>query len=154
MNNCGLESRLSPIAGQGLFTTQPWPKGSQLTPYLGKLLHMPPAADTPGQPTYLLEISPSVWLDGDTPQNLARFANHACAPNTELIHNAITGLTWLVAQRDLAPNEEITFDYGLSLADSLFHPCRCGSPICVGRILATPLRQRLRRHLRFSRRRD
>lgn len=154
MTTGGLESRPSPIAGQGLFTTQAWPQGARLIAYLGHRLESPPAVDRPGRPTYLLEIQPGIWVDGNTPDNLARWANHACAPNVELIHDEVSGETWLVASRDLTPNEEITFDYGFSLAESLFHPCLCGYVRCVGRILATSLRQRMRRHLRFSRRRD
>lgn len=154
MNDGGLESRPSPIAGQGLFTTRAWAQGERLAPYLGQQLSAPPVVAAPGRPTYLLELHPGVWVAGDHSSNLARFANHACTPNAELIYDAPSGVAWLVAQRDLHANEEITFDYGFSLADSLFHPCHCGTVGCVGRILAAPLRLSFRRHLRFSRRRD
>ncbi len=60
--------------------------------------------------------------------------NHSCDPNA-----AFDAEGMLVALRDIAPNEEITFDY-------LKHPtpaspwnfaCRCGSSNCVGWISAS-----------------
>jgi len=154
MNAPGTASRPSSISGRGLFTTRAFAAGERLAPYLGTELTAPPANPAPGLPTYLVEIQPGRWLDGSTPDNPARHANHSCSPNAELILDEATGHPWLTASRPLAPDEEITFDYGFSLAESLFHPCRCGSPECVGRIIAAPLRPALLRHLRFSRRRD
>jgi hypothetical protein len=55
------------------------------------------------------------------------FLNHSCAPNA-----AVVGLT-VVAIRDIAPGEAVTFDYNTTEAE-LAEPfqCRCGSPGCVG----------------------
>ncbi len=150
----GTAARPSPISGLGLFAVRAFAAGERIAPYLGRRLTAPPAHPTPGHPTYVVELSPGVWLDGDAADNPARHANHSCAPNAELIQDEAAGHPWLVAARPLAVGEEITFDYGFSLAESLFHPCRCGTPTCVGRIIAAPLRPALRRHLRFSRRRD
>lgn len=154
MSAAGTESKPSPISGLGLFATRAFEAGERIAPYVGDRLSTPPAVSSPGQATYLVEISPGLWLDGSAPTNPARHANHACLPNAELILDAAAGHPWLVALRPLAPGDEITFDYGFSLAESLFHPCKCGAPECVGRIIAAPLRAALRRHLRFSRRRD
>lgn len=154
MSATGTESKPSPISGLGLFATRAFAAGERITAYRGALLNTPPNVHTPGQPTYLLEISPGLWLDGSTPENPARHANHSCLPNSELILDTAAGQPWLVAFRAIVANEEITFDYGFSLAESLFHPCKCRAKDCVGRIIAAPLRPALRRHLRFSRRRD
>jgi len=154
MSATGTESKPSPISGLGLFATRAFTTGERITAYGGVLLNTPPDVQTPGQPTYLLEIRPGLWLDGSAAENLARHANHSCLPNSELILDATAGHPWLVAFRPIGANEEITFDYGFSLAESLFHPCKCGAKDCVGRIIAAPLRPALRRHLRFSRRRD
>ena len=154
MNAPGTESKPSPISGQGLFATHAFAGGERLAPYLGTPLTAPPSVSAPGEPTYLVEIRPGLWLDGASADNPARHANHSCAPNAELVHDDASGHPWLVALRPIEAGEEITFDYGFSLAESLFHPCRCGAEACVGRIIAAPLRPALRRHLRFSRRRD
>jgi hypothetical protein len=154
MNPAGVESRPSPIAGDGLFTLRAFTPGERIVPYTGRRLNQPPDPGLPGAPTYTLEIHPGCWVDGDDPTNPARPANHSCQPNAELAYDPATDVAWLAARLPLAAGTEITFDYGFTVAESLFHPCRCGAPDCVGRIVAAPLRGAFRRHLRFSRPRD
>lgn len=154
MNAPGTESKPSPISGQGLFATRAFAAGEKLAAYQGTMLTSPPTVSAPGVPTYLVELRPGLWLDGASADNPARHANHSCAPNAEMVHDEASGHPWLVALQPIDAGTEITFDYGFSLAESLFHPCRCGAEACVGRIIAAPLRPALRRHLRFSRRRD
>ena len=68
------------------------------------------------------------------PWNPARIINHSCAPNceAELENERI----WIVATRDIGAGEEITFNYGYDLEDYKEYVCRCGSPQCVGYIVA------------------
>ena len=146
--------RPSPIAGLGLFATRDVAAGERIAPYAGKELSAPPEAAGPGGQVFALEISPGRWLDGASADNPARHANHSCEPNAELIWDPVENKAWLTAARDIPAGEEITFDYGFSLAESLTQPCACGAPTCAGRIIAAPLRPALRRHLRFSRPRD
>lgn len=153
MIGAGLESKPSPIAGTGLFATQVFHPEEKILPYLGNPLQELPYSP-PSQPTFILEIKPGLWLDGQTEENLARFANHSCHPNTELVFDEVLNQAWLIARQTIHAGEEITFDYGFSLAESLFHPCLCGQADCVGKIIASPLRPALLRHLRFSRPRD
>ena len=154
MSQPDVESRPSPIAGQGLFATRDFTWGERIAPYSGPTSTQPPEGNDRSSKVYALEIEPGLWLDGSSADNPARHANHACHPNAELIWHAGEGVAWLTALRPIAASDEITFDYGFSLAESLFHPCACGAPDCVGRIIAAPLRPALRRHLRFSRPRD
>ena len=60
--------------------------------------------------------------------------NHSCAPNceAELLDDRI----WIIARRDIQPGEEITFNYGYDLENYRDYPCCCGSPHCVGYIVA------------------
>jgi SET domain-containing protein len=150
MSPAGVEARPSPIQGLGLFATRAFAAGERLVAYTGRPCSAPPAHE-PGKPVYALELRPGLWLDGDTPDNLARHANHSCRPNAELVCPPDSAEAWLIASGPIPKGAEITFDYGFSLADSLLHPCRCGQPDCVGRIIAAPLRPALLRHLRFSR---
>ena len=154
MSASGVEPRPSPIAGLGLFARRPFAPGERLAPYTGSATGAPPDPGRPGAPTYTLEVAPGLWLDGSDAANPARHANHSCAPNAELVYQEAERTAWLLASAPIATGDEITFDYGFTLAESLFHPCRCGQPGCVGRIIASPLRGTLRRHLRFSRPRD
>jgi SET domain-containing protein len=154
MNTSGTVTQPSAISGRGLFATRPFSSGERIAPYAGPLTSIRPTTLDASAPVYGLEVSPGVWLDGSLDDNPSRHANHSCQPNAELVWHGEAEGAWLTAAHPIEPGAEITFDYGFSLAESLFHPCRCGTPECVGRIIARPLRPALRRHLRFSRPRD
>jgi hypothetical protein len=67
-----------------------------------------------------------------TREGPADWINHSCEPNAGL-----SGQIVLVAMRDIAPGEEICFDY--AMADSFPYDefdCRCASPRCRGRVTA------------------
>lgn len=71
--------------------------------------------------------------------------NHSCAPNTGLRFRP-DGID-LIALHDIAPGEEIAWDYATTLADPDWRmPCACGAPDCRGTIAAfstlPPERQR------------
>ena len=57
--------------------------------------------------------------------------NHSCDPNIWM-SDAFT----LSARRRIEPGEELTADYALWLydVDWVLDPCRCGSPLCRGRV--------------------
>jgi SET domain-containing protein len=74
---------------------------------------------------------------------LSRFINHSCDPNCRAEHDR--GHIWIIAVGDIRPGEEITYDYGFSLADWADNPCRCGSANCAGFIVSQGQRWRLRR---------
>jgi len=154
MSNPDVASRPSPIAGLGLFATRTFAAQERIAPYAGRMVTQPPNESSAEGKIFALAISPGIWIDGSAEDNPARHANHACHPNAELVWDEASSTAWLTAMKPIEVDEEITFDYGFSLADCLLHPCACGAPDCVGRIIATPLRPALRRHLRFSRSRD
>jgi len=72
--------------------------------------------------------------DGAVGWNPARFINHSCSPNCDA--ELIEGQIWIIARRAIPSGEEITFNYSYDLDDYLEHPCQCGSPDCVGYIVA------------------
>jgi uncharacterized protein len=53
--------------------------------------------------------------------------NHSCEPNLGL-----QGQIVYVALRDIAPNEELTFDYAMTDDEPVDMTCRCGKPSCRG----------------------
>jgi len=85
-------------------------------------------------------------LDGSAVWNTARLINHSCVANCRA--ETIRGHIWIIASREIKPGEELTFDYGYKLRDWPNHPCRCGTPPCVGFIVAKEQRWRLRRLFR------
>lgn len=144
----GTDIRPSPIDGRGLFATRATAAGETLVLYSGPIVDAAPPPDAEGR-VFGLALEDGRWIDGSGEPNAARFANHGCDPSADAIRDGQA--VRLVARRDLAAGEEITFDYGFGLADALDHPCRCGAPDCVGRIVAGPLRGLLRRTLRQGR---
>ena len=141
--------RDSPIHGAGLFATREIVAGETLAPYRGERIDKAEsrrraAARPAGAPVYTVALDDTADIDGDVPDNPAKYANHGCAANAAL--EAAGDNLVLKALRPIAAGEEIVFDYGFGLVDSLAHPCRCGAPGCVGRIVAEPLRPLLRKN--------
>ena len=84
-------------------------------------------------------------IDGRVSWNLARRINHSCAPNCEAQN--IRGRIWIMALRDIAPDEELNYNYGFDYSEAQDHPCRCGASQCVGFIVEAAQRWRVRRAL-------
>jgi SET domain-containing protein len=55
---------------------------------------------------------------------------------------------WIIALRDIAEGEEITYDYGFDFEDWKLHPCLCGAQKCVGYIVHSKHRWRVRKALK------
>ncbi len=66
---------------------------------------------------------------------LLRKVNHSCDPNCGISVNE-TGAHDFIAMRDIAVNEEITFDYAMRNygVDYFAQQCICGSERCRGKI--------------------
>lgn len=61
--------------------------------------------------------------------------NHSCDPNCGIRLNA-SGAHNIVAHKSIVADQEITFDYAMRNYTVEYFPasCRCGSPLCRGRI--------------------
>jgi SET domain-containing protein len=74
------------------------------------------------------------WRDS---KGIARLINHSCDPNC-----GIRDLFKVTAMRDIAPGEEILWDYGMTENYTWRMKCTCGSPICrktIGAYRTMPL---------------
>ncbi len=77
--------------------------------------------------TYLFALEDGEHLvDG---YGMAMYVNHSCDPNCQT--EEIDGHIWIVAARDIAAGEELTYDYNLFDGDGKA-PCRCGAKKCRG----------------------
>lgn len=103
--------------------------GERLSIFGGRIIR---AEDVTGD--YGIQIDERYCLDhfsvGDTHLEDADFLNHSCEPNAGL-----KGQIFLVAMRDIEPDEEVTFDYVMCLhrVDGLppYHlECLCGKDNC------------------------
>src|SRR5262249_44665443 len=78
--------------------------------------------------------------------NLARFLNHSCSPNCEAQFDEEH--IWFIAARDIKTGEELTFNYGFDLENYRHYPCRCGSSVCVGFMVAEEFFDHVRKQSR------
>lgn len=129
----------SGIAGKGVFATQPIPDGEVVRQFTGTsydlrgILAIIDAGEEAGADP--LGVDDDEYLDLD---ETSRTFNHSCEPNCYL-----RGRSTLVALRDIAPGEELTYDYSTTMNDDEVlleetgHekwtcPCHCGSTHCRG----------------------
>ena len=134
----------SAIHGRGAFAMQAFASGERIVGYTGELISKTESARrcADGNP-FIFAIDDRWDLDGDRPDNPARFFNHSCDPNCEAVLR--DSHIWLIARRDLHAGEELTFDYGYDVEDYHQHPCRCGAPGCCGYVVAEHFREQVRR---------
>lgn len=134
--------RPSPIHAVGVYTTTAIRKGARIVEYDGERI-TPEEADRRyegSSRTYLygLEDGKTV-IDG---HGLGAYLNHSCDPNCEV--DEIKGRVWLFAIRDIAPGEELVWDYNLYDDDDPA-PCHCGSPKCRGTMYSREWMAKMRR---------
>lgn len=145
-------ARRSPIHGNGVFAVARIAKGDTVIQYKGRIrTHTQTdrlyadGADT-GH-TFLFTLNDKYIVDANVEGNSARWINHSCKPNCEAsVEEARDGdprhdRVMIEALRDIAPSEELTYNYGITL-DVPHTPkmkklwaCRCGAKQCTGTLL-------------------
>ncbi len=111
--------------GKGVFASEPIRCGEVIITFRGPLLER-------GQVDfndYHLQIGENLYLG---PSGQADdFINHSCDPNAGFGEGLV-----LSAIRDIAPNEEITWDYGTAIDEADFSgfTCSCGAVNCRGTV--------------------
>lgn len=139
------EIRPSPIQGLGAFATRFIPEGTRLIEYAGERLTPEEADirypdDDERHHTFLFAIDDDVVVDAAVNGNEARFLNHSCDPNCDVIVE--DKRLWIETIRDVEAGEELVYDYAFVLeerhtpAAKRRYPCSCGARSCRGTILA------------------
>ncbi|TGZ78350.1 histone H3-K4 methyltransferase Set1 [Ascodesmis nigricans] len=86
--------------------------------------------------SYLFRIDENTVIDATKHGGIARFINHSCTPNCTAKIIKVEGSKRIViyALRDIAENEELTYDYKFEreLDSEERIPCLCGSSGCKG----------------------
>lgn len=133
-----LTPRPSPAHGQCIVAVEPFEPGEILVVWGGDVLDGAALAALPEEySTHVIQVETDLFLVSSPPWPSADYVNHSCDPNGRL-RGAIT----LVADRPIAPGEEITFDY--ATCDSQPYnefECRCGAATCRGRVTAEDWRR-------------
>ncbi|MGH8456581.1 MAG: SET domain-containing protein [Stenotrophobium sp.] len=145
-------SRRSPIHGNGVFAAQDLAADKALIRYRGRLLRH---ADADGLyeggadsgHTFLFTLNEHYVVDGNNGGNTARWINHSCTPNcvAYLVEHPsgdpARDRIVIDSLHDIQAGEELTYDYGIRLAErhtarmKKIWACRCGAPDCTGTML-------------------
>lgn len=150
------ELRGSPIHHQGMFARKAIAAGTKVIEYLGervpkaisneRALAWEASAREKGEGmVYVFDLNDAYDLDGNVPDNPAKYINHGCEENCEAVNE--DDRIFIYSLRDIEKGEELLFDYGYGLEHFLDHPCRCGAKDCIGYIVAKPDRPKLKRLL-------
>jgi len=131
--NPNLEKRYSDTHGWGIFAKADIRKDKRLAIFGGKIMLIDEMYQIPeNMQGYTMQIEerfvlgPASTIPEDTD-----FFNHSCDPNS-----GFKGQIFLVAMRDIKAGEEITFDYGMTVSESVGSDmifkmdCACGSSYC------------------------
>lgn len=152
-----IEVRESEIHGTGVFASTKVPKGKKVIEYIGEkitkkesarrsiaLIEKNQGSQTDGA-VYIFEVNKRHDIDGNIPENTARFINHSCEPNCE--PDVIKNRVWLISTRKIKKGEELSYNYGFDLEDYEEHKCRCGAKECIGYITAEDNWPKLKKRL-------
>jgi uncharacterized protein len=149
-------TRRSKVQGRGVFATRHVAEGERIVEYTGARISSDEAdAQSPDDDgvhrhhTFLFAVDDEVVIDGAEGGNDARFINHSCDPNCEVV--ITRGRVFIHAIRDIPEGSELFYDYWYVTDESYtledlrrIYPCRCGSPACRGTLARPPKRPKKR----------
>lgn len=142
-----IEVKGSDIQGRGVFAVRPIESGTWIVQYTGETITHEESdrryddAAMRRHHTFLFILDDHSVIDAGVGGSDARYINHACEPNCEAVYEEDDGEIWIVAVRDIAAGEELTYDYGYTVEMESWeearrlYPCRCGAATCRGTIL-------------------
>ena len=142
------------VKGRGLRTRQHIPAGSFVIEYMGEVIGPSQASQLlksrQAESNYIMFLREhfpldhsvvTTIIDARNYSNSARFVNHSCEPNLVVLPVRIDNMVphaALFAKRDIAPNEELSYDYSGHHADTgasavaSDRSCLCESANCRG----------------------
>jgi hypothetical protein len=116
--------------GLGLFATKPIKKGTRIIRYFGPLLDCSKEEDDAIENKYLFQLTNRWTIDGSVRENIARYINHACRPNAESDVKPRKRKVYIRAIKNIAPGEEINYDYGTDYFKEYLKPIGCLCAAC------------------------
>ena len=123
----GLRVRNAGPKGRGVFALRPFPKGSSVLAFGGPLIPEDEIEDF----TYTIQVDHGLYLGSSG--GIDDRVNHCCEPSC-MLRNQPPGIE-LVALRDIAVGEEITFDYASCIScGPTLRSCFCGAATCRGSV--------------------
>ncbi|SPQ21592.1 32100057-db81-4c96-a4c1-cedc42446916 [Thermothielavioides terrestris] len=133
----------SAIHNWGLYAMENIPKDDMIIEYVGEEVRQQIAEIREHRylksgigSSYLFRIDDNTVIDATKKGGIARFINHSCMPNCTAKIIKVEGSKRIViyALRDIAQNEELTYDYKFEreLGSTDRIPCLCGTAACKG----------------------
>jgi len=150
----------SKIHGTGVFASEDIPKNTKIIEYIGEKISKKEGdirsekrirrylnSKKTGS-VYIFELNSKYDIDGSKRYNKARYINHSCSPNCEV--DIIRGRIWISSIKKIKKGDELFYDYGYEFDKEDFkdHLCRCGSKKCVGYIVASEDKYKLKRYIK------
>lgn len=113
------------VSGFGMFAQEDIPAGRFLIEYWGEVV--PDAVADKVRGRYLFDLENGKTILGGTRENVARYINHACKPNSEV--RVVGNRVYIFSKKRIKAGEEITYDYGKEYVEYFIapHGCRCAS---------------------------
>lgn len=112
-----------------LYAEQPIKKWQKIIEYIGERISTEEADRRGGK--YLFTVNSRITIDGTARYNTARYINHSCAPNAEPRENS--GRIYAYAIKNIAADEEITYDYGKEYRNFYIKPYGCRCEKCISK---------------------
>ncbi len=124
------QGRAAAGRGQGLFAVAPIAAGEVIVEWTGRVMTFAQWRRAPRRiRENSVQIADDAYLVPDV-LSAGDHVNHSCEPNAGL-----RGDRTVVAMRDIAVGEEITYDYAMSDGSPYDEfDCRCGAASCRGRV--------------------
>ena len=138
----------SKIDKNGLYANRDIKQGTRIIEYKGKIISNRQSEEDSkfdnDKAIYLFNINKKYDLDGDFKFNTARLINHSCDPNCEVFGAGLK--VWVFAMKNIKKGEELSYDYGFGYdADYRNYPCKCKAKNCVGYIVRSESRWRIKK---------
>ena len=118
------EIKQSDVSGRGLFATKLIKKGQQILEFKGPIIsYKETIKKLPNKLSCPLQIGLNQYIDLCAPGVLV---NHSCLPNAGVKNDR-----FLIAIEDIAPGQEIFYDYSTTMDDNSWTlKCKCGNRNC------------------------
>ena len=129
-----IQKRRSRIHGWGVYATEPITKNTRIIHYAGEKISNQESLKRERRyiqrgHIWCFKLTNRTVIDAGVGGNNARFINHSCRPNCWV--EVVDKTSWIRAARNIAPGEELTYDYNTEGDKTI--PCRC-RPDCKTRL--------------------
>ena len=125
------EMRPTPDAGFGAFAVAPIPAGTIVACFGGTLMDRTTFDTMPAdRRSRSIQIDDDAFFLGPVEREPGDAVNHSCDPNC-----GMGGASQVVAMRDIAVGEALTFDYAMADGSNYDEfDCACGTALCRSRV--------------------